>query len=64
MQQARALLFTGRRYAEEYGAGIGVSVLLHALLAFAVLFTLTHRTVEKFSPMNPVLPVDLIRLGE
>lgn len=64
MQQARAFFLSGRRYAEENGVGIAVSVALHALLFCAVLFTLMHRSGEKTSNLIPVIPVDLIRLGE
>ncbi len=64
MQQAHALLSAGRRYAEENGAGIAVSLLLHALVLLAVLFTLTHRGIVKPSALIPVVPVDLIRLAD
>lgn len=64
MQQAHALLSAGRRYAEENGAGIAASILLHALLLFAVFFALTHKAMEKSATLIPVVPVDLIRLAD
>ncbi|MDR3528247.1 MAG: hypothetical protein P4L57_13310 [Rhizomicrobium sp.] len=54
----------GRRYAKENGAGVAVSLALHALLLCLVLLQLVqHSAVKSFRP-EPFVAVDLVRLGE
>jgi len=63
-ETANELLAAGRRYAEENGVGVAVSIFLHGLLVFLVLFTITHRHPATISfTAFPVVPVDLVRLG-
>jgi len=61
---ANELWTAGRRYAEENGIGVAISLFLHGLLVAAILFTVTH---QRIAPMAgsalAVVPVDLIRLG-
>jgi hypothetical protein len=65
MSQTREFLSAGRRYAEENGAGLAVSLLLHGVAAFLLLFTAAHQ-LAKEPPQIAMryVPVDLIRLGE
>src|SRR5512138_352789 len=64
MQQAREFVSIGRRYAEENGAGLAVSLLLHGVLAFLVLYTVARHVVVPIPTSQPIVPVDLIRLGD
>ncbi len=64
MQQAREWASAGRRYAEKNGAGLAISLLLHGLVAFLVLFTVARHVTIPFPQTVPVVPVDLIRLGD
>ena len=54
----------GRRYAEENGIGLAISLLLHGLAVFLVLFTVLNHTVKAPLGTFHVVPVDVIRLGE
>lgn len=64
MQQAREFISIGRQYAKENGAGLAVSALLHGILAFLVLYTVARHGVAPIPASRPVVPIDLIRLGE
>lgn len=64
MQDARTFLSSGRRYAEENGAGVAVSALLHALLVFLVFFAIANRSIAPLPAVTAIVPVDLIRLGD
>jgi hypothetical protein len=64
VSQAREYLSAGRRYAEENGIGLAVSFLLHGAAAFLVLFAVAHSSFKTAPPTTPLVPVDLIRLGD
>lgn len=63
MSQARELLSAGRRYAEQNGAGVLISLLLHGAAAFLVLFAVAQHAIRVPQSTEPFVPVDLIRLG-
>lgn len=54
----------GRRYTQENGAGVLVSLALHLLLLCAVLFSFVRHTQEASPRPEPFVPIDLVRLGE
>jgi hypothetical protein len=65
IEATNELWAAGRRYAEENGIGVAVSFLLHGLAAALILFTVMHsRPVQTSGSTIPVVPVDLIRLGD
>jgi hypothetical protein len=57
-------LSVGRRYAEENGIGVAISLLLHGLAVFLVLFSIMNHSARVPSGTFHVVPVDVIRLGE
>jgi len=64
-EAANELWTAGRRYAEENGIGVAVSLLLHGVAVFLVLFTVMHHhSVPSPASTVPIVPVDLIRLGD
>jgi len=58
------LFAVGRRYTQENGAGVLVSLALHLLLLCAVLFSFVRHTQETLQRSEPFVPIDLVRLGE
>lgn len=63
-EAANELWASGRRYAEENGIGVAVSVFLHGLLVVLVVFAVMHQRPVRFTDNAfPMVPVDLIRLG-
>jgi len=54
----------GRRYAKDNGAGVAVSLALHALLLCVVLFGLVRHSLVVPPRAEPFVAVDLVRLGE
>jgi hypothetical protein len=57
--------FSGwRRSAGENGAGVAVSLLLHGLLLLLVLTTLAQNAAKPLLTALPIVPVDLVRLGD
>jgi hypothetical protein len=66
LQQADALLSSGRDAVRQRGAGVAVSLLLHGLLLLLVLTTLMQHGVstESRNRLPAVVPVDLVRLGD
>lgn len=58
------LFAAGRRYAQENGAGVLVSLALHLLLLCAILFGLVRHTQESLQRPESFVPIDLVRLGD
>jgi hypothetical protein len=63
VSQVHEPLSAGRRYAERNGAGVVVSLMLHGIAAFLVLFAVAQQKIEAPQSPAPFVPVDLIRLG-
>lgn len=62
---ASNLWMTARRYAQENGAGLVGSALLHGLLLILFLLVIAQRTAHNSGGAQPrFLPVDLVRLGD
>jgi hypothetical protein len=53
-----------RRYAEENGAGVAVSLLLHGLLALLVLVGIARHAQQRGARPEPFVPVDLVHLAD
>ena len=58
------LLFAARRYAQQNGAGLVGSALLHGLLLLLFLVALSERASHTNNAAPRFLPVDLVQLGE
>jgi hypothetical protein len=59
-----SLLLAARRYAQENGAGLIGSVLLHAVALLLILLVLSERATHTSVTPARFLPVDLVQLGE
>ena len=57
------LFLAGRKAAQENGAGVVGSLLLHGLAALAIFAFIVKSAPQTAQNMLPFVPVDLVRLG-